>query len=88
MITRYSDLPQRLTHQGSDVVLEDCLALEEDSAVGGIPTSVVQSASPPADYGFALQSGFSHRVAELKRGDRGPRQDRDRRRWSTTAKSC
>ena len=60
---------RRLTHQGTDVVLEDGLALEEDGAVGGTGTSVEQSASAPADHHFVLQDGFLHRVAATKRTD-------------------
>lgn len=68
---------RRLTHQGTDVVLEYGLALEEDSAVPGRVTfveptesAVEQSTSTSADHLLALQNGFSRGVAETK-GDGG-----------------
>ena len=72
------------THQGTDVVLEDGLALEEDGAVGGTGASVEQSASAPADHRFALQDRFFHRVAATKGTDeqRGRTNKEDEQKWS------
>lgn len=54
------------THQGTNVVLEDRLALKEDRAVAGPATPVENSTSAPPDYLLTLQNRFFHGVAETE----------------------